>query len=413
MLALAVTGCATGITRQAENVTGTTARVTGQVISDAGGPVQYWVQYGPSTAYGSESAHATVDAPVNETVPAVIELTGLTRATTYHYRICATDSQQRGGPGCGADRTFITPNLECGDVITQDFRLSRSMTCGDFSFQIDGIVVGADGIDINLAGYTLTGPNSTTVDASTPVAVDNSGGYDGVTIHDGHLRAWGRAIRLEGASSNRIRGIEASSNTGGVEIIGGAGNVVRYSDIEGGAQGAGIGARGSSGLVIADSVGSAWSVRGDDARIVRNEIRMGDIGFPPDPSFPCLAIAGNRNHVVLNSLSGCLSTGILLRAGGANALIENEVAGPPTTADTADGIRVEAFTAGTLLRDNYSHDHGDDGIDVRASSASLGGNRADNNGDLGIDAVPGVTDLGGNSASGNGNPVRCRNVVCE
>jgi hypothetical protein len=414
-VALATTGCATGITRQAENVTGTSARVTGLVVSDAGGSVQYWVRYGSTAAYGSESPHQAVDAPVDETVPVRVELTGLSRSTTYHYRLCASDSQQRGGPGCGEDRTFITPNLECGDVITHDFRLSRSMTCADpsFQFQIPGIVVGADGIDINLAGHTLDGPGSPSFDAASPTGVDNTGGYDGVTIHDGHLRSWGQAIELDGASSNKIRGIEAISNTGGVAIRGGSGNVVRYSQLEGAAHRPGIDARGSSGLVVADSSGSAWSIAGDDSRILRNVIRMGDLGFPPTPDFPCLEVAGNRNRVELNRLSGCLATGILLRAGGDNALVENEINGPPPLDDLADGIRVEAFTAGTLLRENFSNGNGDDGIDVRASSASLADNQTDSNGDFGIEAVPGVTDLGGNLASSNGNPAQCRNIVCH
>jgi parallel beta-helix repeat protein len=111
-------------------------------------------------------------------------------------------------------------------------------------------------------------------------------------------------------------------------------------------------------------------------------------------------------------LLGCISTGILLRAGADNVLEENEVSGPPSFQGPGDGIRVEAFTAGTLISENYSHDNGDDGIDVRASSASLFRNRADNNDDLGIDAVAGVTDLGGNAATGNGNPAQCRNITC-
>jgi parallel beta helix pectate lyase-like protein len=411
MVALAVTGCATGITRQAENVTGTTARVTGLVISDAGGPVEHWVQYGPTAGYGSESPHATVDAPVNQTVSVVVDLTGLARSTTYHYRLCAADSQQKGGPGCGEDRTFITPNLECGDVITHDFRLSRSMTCDDSSFLIDGIVIGADGLDINLAGHALGGPGSPLIDASDPAGVDNTGGFDGVTIHDGRLGGWGRAIELDGASSNRIRGIEASG-TGGVEIRGGSGNVIRYSDIDGAGGGLGIDARGSAGLVVADSSGTHWRIAGDDARILRNDIGMGDLGFPPNPDFPCLEVFGNRNRIELNSLSRCISTGILLRAGADNALVENDISGPPSFQGPGDGIRVEAFTARTLLSENYSHDNGDDGIDVRASSASLARNRADNNDDFGIDAVAGVTDLGDNAASGNGNAAQCRNVVC-
>jgi Right handed beta helix region len=408
VVALAVTGCAAGITRQAENVTGTKARITGQVVSDAGGPVEYWVQYGPTTAYGSESPHATVDAPVNQTVSVRVELTGLTRATTYHYRVCASDSEQTGGPRCGEDRRFITPNLECGDVITQDFRLSRSLQCEDptGTFQTDGLVVGADGIDINLAGHTLGGPGSEFILGGPPFGIDNTAGHDGVTIHDGHLAGWGIQIALENASSNRIRGIEGS-----MRVRGGSDNVIRYSTLDGGSV-AGLIAQDSRGLVVADSRGTKWSVTGDDTRILRNTISFGDVGFPPSLESPCLQVLGNRNRIELNTLPSCFAVGILLRGGSDNVLVENEVRGPASQG-FGDGIRVEPFTAGTLLRENHVHDNADDGIDVRASSASLADNNAHANGDYGIDAVAGVTDLGGNLASNNGNPAQCRNVVCH
>jgi parallel beta-helix repeat protein len=61
---------------------------------------------------------------------------------------------------------------------------------------------------------------------------------------------------------------------------------------------------------------------------------------------------------------------------------------------------------------NSAHDNGDDGIDTRDSTSSLGDNVANDNGDFGIDAAAGATDLGGNVASGNGNPLQCRHVFC-
>jgi hypothetical protein len=85
------------------------ATVGGRVVSDVGGVVEYWVQYGRTTAYGSESARATqMTSPnVPERVSG-IAIGGLARATIYHYRLCARDAHQTGGPGCGADRTFTT-----------------------------------------------------------------------------------------------------------------------------------------------------------------------------------------------------------------------------------------------------------------------------------------------------------------
>ena len=35
------------------------------MVSDVGGVVEYWVQYGRTTAYGSETAHATVTTQPN------------------------------------------------------------------------------------------------------------------------------------------------------------------------------------------------------------------------------------------------------------------------------------------------------------------------------------------------------------
>jgi hypothetical protein len=64
----------------------------------------YAVEYGTTTAYGSEVAGAT---PVTGHADVVrsVELTGLEPATTYHYRVVATNS---AGTTEGADRTFTT-----------------------------------------------------------------------------------------------------------------------------------------------------------------------------------------------------------------------------------------------------------------------------------------------------------------
>jgi parallel beta-helix repeat protein len=95
-------------------------------------------------------------------------------------------------------------------------------------------------------------------------------------------------------------------------------------------------------------------------------------------------------------------------------LVGNEAFGStgPPEGTILDGIFIGAFTAGTVLRDNYAHDNDDDGFDIRGVDTRLEDNRADDNGDFGIDAVAGVTDLGGNTATGNGNPLQCRNVFC-
>lgn len=379
------------------------------MVSNAGGEVEYWVEYGTTTAYGSATPHVTLTLEVNEPTPVQADVAGLQRSTTYHFRFCAQDSQQSGGPGCGEDRTFVTRNLDCGDTITHDVVLSGDLSCPG-SFEANGLNAGADGVDINLGGHDVAGPLAGLTPQAIPAAgLANGAGYDDVTVRNGSFSGWGAGISLNGASFNVIRNVVAGG-ADGILIRDGDGNAIRSTSMSIGRGGRGLWSRGSDHLVVTNSRGPVWVISGDYARIVGNEI-------PPSGEFvDCLRLDGNNNRVVENRIGGCRAGGIVLSAGSGNALIRNEASGsgPPRPEDSwnPDGILVERFTAGTVLRGNYVHDNADAGIHVQAPSASLGDNRAEDNWSLGIDAVAGVTDLGGNTASGNHHPLQCLNVFC-
>ena len=105
LVALMFAGCATGETGSDVFLNASGATVDGRVASNVGGPVQYWVQYGTTQAYGSETPHATVNVQPNHPTIVFVTINGLARETLYHYSLCASDSQQgSGGPGCGAWR---------------------------------------------------------------------------------------------------------------------------------------------------------------------------------------------------------------------------------------------------------------------------------------------------------------------
>ena len=376
------------------------------MISNAGGQVQYWAQYGLTAAYGAETAHATLSVAQNAPTPVTVEITGLNRATKYHYRLCASDSQQNGGPGCGADRTFTTQSFACGETVTKSVRLTADVFCTDTA----GLVLGADGIDINLAGFDL----STLIGSGGGVAAISNDGFDGVTIRNGSLIG---AMQLTGASGNVIRDVDAQGAGDVVHIEGGSGNEIRSSRLF--ARGSGVAANGSDDLVVANThitslIGAGISAHGDGARILRNELEATNSVVSSG-----ISLTGSNDRVVDNRITGpWLAGGLVLLGGADNVIAENHVSdtGDPAfnmDARFGDGIFVGAFTAGTLLRNNLAENNTDDGIQVQASDARLRDNTAFNNGDFGIDAAAGVTDLGGNSASGNGNPVQCRNVFCQ
>ncbi len=84
-------------------VTGTSATVSGSVTAK-GIPTSYHFEYGRTAAYGNTTP--TIDVgPGLSPVAATATLGELSPATTYHYRIVATNE---GGITTGADHTFST-----------------------------------------------------------------------------------------------------------------------------------------------------------------------------------------------------------------------------------------------------------------------------------------------------------------
>jgi hypothetical protein len=405
---LAATGCAKGITNvPPTSISDHDAGLPGWVISDIGGEVEYWVEYGPTKAYGLESDHdtVTIGKHVQQLVVRVVD--GLTPATVYHYRLCARDSQQQGGPGCSQDQRFKTQSFACGDTVTTDVKLTGDLECHSGGIK-PGIRVGANGIEIDLNGYEMNGGYFA---SGGQPGIDNRDGFDDVTIRGGRVASFGNEIAISGASRNRILGVTTSGLGQDIQVTGGTGLEIRHSEA------GGIRLESLSYAVVADNptlyggFDDALALRNvSNSRVVRNHVLFGTTTRPRYG----ISIHGNDNFVQDNAVNAWGGAGIGVLAGSGNRLISNELLNTtfPEEPQPGDGIFVGAFTAGTLVRDNFAHDSNDDGIEVAAPSARIGGNRADDNGDFGIDAVAGVTDLGGNTASGNGNPLQCRNVFC-
>ncbi len=104
-------GAPTVSTGSATAITSTSATLQG-TVNPNGANTTYYFEYGTTTSYGltTDSASAssgTSDLSVNTGV------TGLSNATTYHYRITATNS---GGASHGGDRTFSTCPECSGDA---------------------------------------------------------------------------------------------------------------------------------------------------------------------------------------------------------------------------------------------------------------------------------------------------------
>jgi parallel beta-helix repeat protein len=296
-------------------------------------------------------------------------------------------------------------HVRCGDVITQDTTLDSDVVCaGAFDDALTGVVIGENGVTLNLNGFTIQGPNSGEQVGNQWGIHTNGTPRRSVTIKNGAIDGFSEGLSV-GLSNSKIRNL----NSEGRLRLSGQGNVIRDSYLE----------DGDTGL----------EVRGDDNRVLRNTIFGGD-GHGID-------VSGARNQLVANTAGAFQGAGIYVDrfsdvvikrndvsdfAGigdgiavmhGSGGVIADNVA---SNHDSATGIYVDA--AGLLIRKNEAHRNDLAGIWVRGSGNTIKQNVAnDNNPEslatYGIRVEPGNIDGGGNRASGNGALEQCIGVRCK
>jgi hypothetical protein len=166
----------------------------------------------------------------------------------------------------------VTPaaadHVQCGDVITQDMTLDSDL----IDCPGDGIVIGADGVRLNLAGHTIDG---------IPEVGDTYGvradGFNDLVVRNGFVTGFFYGASL-GTSGSFLRGLTVTSCCGGNLGIGvsGDGNRVERNETRDG--GGALFVSGDRNLVsrnvVASQSNDSWlSVAGDGSAAVHNEVR--------------------------------------------------------------------------------------------------------------------------------------------
>jgi hypothetical protein len=357
--------------------------------------------------------------------------------------------------------------VRCGDVIKQDTTLdSDLLNCPG-----DGIVIGADGVTLDLNGHSIKG-----LGAGSGVSAT---GRRNVEVSRGAIRGFADAIAFSEVEGGAVRAIAAD---GPVTCIASAGCVIERSVVEGagifvvrtgggtpslvrrnvvrGAAGAGITVNFTAGETavvrnvvegngsgvealhssvaqisdntISRNVGPGIRASlGGDTAIGRNLIyRNGGDGIALDHFadvriFANLVARSGRNGIHGETLARPLLTDNVVSRNGANGILLDGVApdrestslailsGNVALRNVLDGVALTASTRGSTLEGNWARRNGDDGFDVAGASATLTENSARRNADLGIEAAAGVTDGRGNRAHRNGDPAQCINVRCK
>ena len=298
--------------------------------------------------------------------------------------------------------------LSCGDTVTADTVLRDDIVgCAGTA-----LVIGADGVRLDLGGHTVDG---------AILASDHAG----VTVMNGAVYG---DVRFEGVrrgSARRLRvrrGSIACLNSAGCAIVKnfvtrggiavcqseiGVANRVRGNVVRG-APGAGITASrtdtiGIGANIVRDSGIGIETSHAADLRIERNLI-VDNSGDGLSGSF------GSAAGIVHNVIARNGSDGISLRTWGGRTLIARNL----VHRNGGTGILGAAVAHWAVLR-NVAVANGADGIAIAGAvdDATLTRNRARRNRGLGIDAPPGVTDGGGNRAARNGAAPQCSGIDCS
>ena len=304
-------------------------------------------------------------------------------------------------------------HVSCGDEITADTTLDSDLV----DCPSNGIVIGADGITLDLNGHLIDGDGTEFVGCPKNEFCDIgllNDGHDGVKLRDGSVRDFAFGVLVVGARHNRVADITVSRNAGtGIILFKSSRNRV-------------IGNSASANGLQLDQGGISLNrshhnvIRGNALR------RNGDLGLFMEIS--------DHNHILKNRMRGNPEGGVIaegrgnvfnrnriVRGGGGilitkitdHGAVGNVIRRNKILNVRASGIAVDPVPKRTLIKRNHVVGSGRAGISVGSPSTTITKNRAVRNGGLGIKAVEGVIDGGGNIARHNGDPRQCVNVICH
>jgi parallel beta-helix repeat protein len=216
------------------------------------------------------------------------------------------------------------PSPNCGDTITTDTTLHRDLVnCPN-----NGLVIGADGITLDLNGHTIDGDDAPFGGCRPRTDICDAGvlndGHDRVTVKDGSVSQFDRGVRA-GGDDNRLLDLSASGNHFyGLVLFRSAGSVVRNSSAIGSL------GRDGAGLVLFHS---------RDTRVLHNAFRHNARGGLASPK-------SNHNLIKENLFSRNDAEGFLTEGGKRNRLRGN------VFVRNGDGVTLGPGGANNLVRGN-------------------------------------------------------------
>ena len=340
--------------------------------------------------------------------------------------------------GLAAARTTWA-QVTCGQMVTTKVTLTGDLPCMG-----TGLIVGAAGVTIDLAGFTITGDGD-----MGDIGIDNSAGFEKLTVKDGTIEEFGVGIMIGNtAVKNTIDGVTVFGCSLGVDLNDSDGGKVKDSIFNGNSGGGLILREGATDNTIekSTSVGNAvagFEVRGSGNTIKKTDITTNTTGVlligDGNEVSSCgiyrnggrgVDVTGSNNEVKKNTVIGNGLEGIDVHTGQGNAIERNTASGNgqlgifvranadgtvvsknEVAGNENQGIAVSADSDNVLVDGNTAIGNHVNGVQTDNGSTTVKKNTANANGGFGISAG-GAIDGGGNKAKANAD-INCQGVFCK
>jgi CSLREA domain-containing protein len=292
------------------------------------------------------------------------------------------------GPGEPVPPTPPAPvptAVTCGQVITTSIRLTNDLV----DCPVDGLVIGAPNVTVDLDGHTIDGPGYFEGEPGSPIELPEIGGPAGVrnpgfsNVHlvNGTVKSFMFGVHLmAGSRFGLLENLVIQRNaTAGIEMVnadnGRNGNTIR-------------------GNQLIDNEAGLNLMGGSENSLIENNLFQGNLGVA------IWAQEASGHRILNNDVTGITADPALNSDGGFLLLAspDNEIRGN-TLADTGDGgLVIEEGSHRNVVRDNTFTATGDGGVVAHgADFLEVVNNTAHQVSDAGI----GIGDAHGGLVAGN------------
>jgi parallel beta-helix repeat protein len=142
-------------------------------------------------------------------------------------------------------------HVSCGQTLTANTTLDSDL----IGCTGDGVRIGANGITLDLNGHTISASSS-----GAGSGVDDTGGYDNVTIENGLMRGgFSRGVYLSGVTGSATQGLDISGSLQGIVLFDSSSNVVKNNAVADANVGIGVFSNSDTNVVEENSLSGAAS----------------------------------------------------------------------------------------------------------------------------------------------------------